>query len=128
MASPRRPGRFEGPDNWWKTYNLNPDYAQWGGEVAANILTGYLKPQNVILYLDQNNLKDVIIENRLRKNDNGEIELFERFCIPNENCEHKNIVHPLLVYADLLGTGNQRNVETARMIYEQYIVRYLGED
>ena len=37
-------------------------------------------------------------------------------------------VHPILVYADLLATGNQRNIETARMIYEQHIVRLVGEN
>ena len=48
-------GKFEGTNNWWRTYNLNHDYAQWGGEVAANILTEYLKPQNVIIYINRNN-------------------------------------------------------------------------
>jgi hypothetical protein len=121
-------GKFEGPKNWWRTYNLNPNYAQWGGEVAANIITKYLKPQNVIIYLDRNNFKDIILENRFRKNDNGEIEILERFWVANENYEHENIVHPILIYADLLATGNQRNIETAKMIYEKYIIRYFGED
>lgn len=121
-------GTFEGPGNWWKGYTVNPDYAQWGGEVAANIITKYLKPQDVIIYLDRNNFKDIILNNRLRKNDNGDIEILERFWVTNNNYEHKNIVHPLLIYADLLATGNQRNIEAARMIYEQYIIRYLRED
>jgi len=35
---------------------------------------------------------------------------------------------PLLVYADLMATGEQRNLETARMIYEKYIVQLIRED
>jgi hypothetical protein len=37
------------------------------------------------------------------------------------------MVHPLLVYADLMATGNQRNIETARMIYDQHIIQLVRE-
>jgi hypothetical protein len=29
------------------------------------------------------------------------------------------IVHPILIYADLVATGDSRNLETARMIYDK---------
>ncbi|MBE3112412.1 MAG: hypothetical protein IMZ46_18205 [Acidobacteria bacterium] len=37
-------------------------------------------------------------------------------------------VHPLLIYADLVASGSDRNIETAKIIYEQHISRYLRED
>lgn len=121
-------GRFNGPDNWWKNYNLNPEHAQWGGEVAAYKLTKYLKPQDIIIYVERNNYNTIILENKLRKDDKGEIELFERFWRLKGADEFNNAVHPMLIYADLTGTGNQRNVETAKVVYEQYIIGYIGED
>ena len=121
-------GKFKGQDNWWKKYNLKPDAAQWGGEVAANMLTNYLKPQQVIIYLDRNRLKDIIIENRLARDADGETELLERFWPVKENRANKNTVHPILVYADLLATGDQRNIETAKVVYEQHIAGYFGKD
>jgi len=41
---------------------------------------------------------------------------------------HKNMVPPLLIYADLLATGEARNIETARILYEKEIHRFIRED
>ena len=38
------------------------------------------------------------------------------------------LAHPILVYADLIHTGDVRNRETAGKLYEQYIIGYLKED
>jgi hypothetical protein len=42
-----------------------------------------------------------------------------------ENHGYVDMVHPILVYADLLATGDPRNIETAKIIYEKDIVRYI---
>ncbi|MBW4054333.1 MAG: hypothetical protein HIU83_02815 [Proteobacteria bacterium] len=34
----------------------------------------------------------------------------------------------MLVYADLMATGNQRNIETARIQYDEHIVQLIRED
>ncbi len=52
-------GHFRGNDEWWKDAELKPAMAQWGGEVAAAKLTGYLKPGTVTLYTDKNHLAGV---------------------------------------------------------------------
>ena len=113
--------RFAGPENWWTYYKLNPKHAQWGGEVAANKLTKYIKPQDIIIYADPENYKNIVIENRLRKDINGDINFFNRFWKFDRNNEFKDIVNPILLYADLINTNNQRVLETARIIYEKYI-------
>ena len=38
------------------------------------------------------------------------------------------LVHPILVYADLIATADTRNLETAEKLYEQYIAEYYRED
>lgn len=121
-------GKFKGPNDWWKNRNLNPDFAQWGGEVAAHKLTKYIKPQNILIYTIRHQYNNLITENRLIKDEKGETEILERFWGFNKIDEFNDIVHPVLVYADLTATGNQRNIETAKMIYEQYIVRYIREN
>jgi hypothetical protein len=122
-------GRFGGSGDWWKNYDPDFSNAQWGGEVAAYRLTQYLKPQNIILYAQGDHYKNIIIQNRLYKDATGDIEFFERFwLLKKEEKELKDVVHPILVYADPIGTGNQRNIEAARMIYEKYINRHLKED
>ena len=117
--------KFTGPENWWINNKLNPKYAQWGGEVAANKLTKYLKPQNIIIYIDREKYQNVVIENKLRKDINGNIEFFERFWKFEINNEFEEIVNPILIYTDLINIGNQRTLETARIIYEEYINRHI---
>ena len=64
----------------------------------------------------------------MQKQREGDVELLQAFW--NEECEwHDNkIVHPILVYADLLATGDPRNFEAAEMIYEREIAEYIRED
>ncbi len=120
--------KFTGPKDWWTHQKLNPEYAHWGGEVAANKLINYIKPGEITLYADCEQYKNVVIENKLRKDANGEIVFFERFWKVNRNNEFKEIVNPILIYADLINIGNQRVIETARVIYEKYIDRHIREN
>lgn len=121
-------GRFRGPQDWWQQKTLDPMYAQWGGEVAAVKLTKYLNPQIITIYTTREQLNTLLVENRLKRETDGDIEILEKFWTPLERWQNENTVHPILVYADLMATGDQRNIETARMIYEQYIIRHIRED
>lgn len=121
-------GRYRGAEGWWQQAVLNPDQALWGAEVAAAKLTDYLKPQTVTIYVDRDHPAAVLIPNRLKKDPQGDVELVARFWQPATIPPHSDMVHPILVYADLMATGNQRNIETARMIYDQHIVQLVRED
>jgi hypothetical protein len=121
-------GRFQGEKGWWQKKKVKPGIAVWGGEVAAARLTKYLKPQMITLYTVQQALNNVLLENRLKKDPHGDVEVLKRFWGPGEAFQNEDMVHPILVYADLIATGNQRNRETARMIYEKQIARFVRED
>lgn len=121
-------GRYRGAEGWWQNAQLNPAQALWGGEPAAAKLTDYLKPEIITVYADKENPAGVIIPNRLKKDPQGNVELVARFWQPETIAPHKEMVHPVLVYADLMATGNQRNIEAARMIYDQHIVQLVRED
>ena len=121
-------GRYRGADGWWQKAVLKPEKAQWGGEVAAGKLTEYLKPQTITVYVDKDNPEAVLIQNRLKKDPEGDVELLHRFWLPDTVVPHGDMVHPILVYADLMATGNQRNIETARILYDEHIAgRVKGE-
>lgn len=121
-------GRFRGENGWWQQKKLDPLMAQWGGEVAAARLTQYLKPELITIYVTAQQLNQLLLENRLKRDPAGDVEIVARFWKPGEMWKYDDLVHPILIYADLLATGNQRNIETAKMIYEQYIIRLIGQD
>ena len=119
-------GRYEAKDNINdKQLNIIDYNAQWGGEVAAAKLTNYLRPGEYTIYTDKMAINELIFRLKLIKNPTGNVELRQRFWgnDPIWGMEYK--VHPILVYADLMATAERRNIETAKVIYERYILRYL---
>ncbi len=40
----------------------------------------------------------------------------------------KGLVPPLLIYADLMATGDARVIEAAEIIYDNYLTRLIVED
>jgi hypothetical protein len=121
-------GRYRGLEGWWKNAALEAENALWGGEVAAAKLTGYLKPQEITVYVDKANPAAVLAAYRLRKDPEGDVELLYRFWQTETVAPHGDTVHPILIYADVMATGNQRNLETAKRIYEEHIVQLIRED
>jgi len=105
---------------WWQTTNPLDYDMHWGGEVAAAKLTRQLKPGRVIIYGKELSAK-LIIKNKLRKTDEGKIEILEPFWKFKNPLADKGIVPPLLVYADLMASGDDRNIETAGIIYDTYL-------
>jgi hypothetical protein len=104
-----------------------------GGEMAAAKITNYLKPATATIYLTKdvdlvNFAKNFMIKNRLKKDPNGNIELLATFWNFEYPWQFKEIAPPLLVYADLMATANDRNIETAKMIYDDYLARLIEQD
>ena len=89
-------------------------------EVAAAKLTRQLKPAKVVIYAPELPGK-LIIEHQLRKTTTGDIELLKPFWTFDHEFNAKGIAPPLLVYADLIATGDERNIETAEIIYDNYL-------
>ncbi|MDD5659517.1 MAG: type IV toxin-antitoxin system AbiEi family antitoxin, partial [Actinomycetota bacterium] len=117
--------KFTRSKDWWIHKILKPEYAQRGGEVAPNKLISHIKPQKIIVYADYKKYKNLIIENRLCKDDNREIIFLERFWKVDKNNEFKEIVNPILIYTDLININNQRTLEMAKVIYKRYIDRCI---
>jgi hypothetical protein len=113
--------------DWWEKATLNQFEAYWGGEVAAAKLTKYLKPQIITIYTGQP-LGTLLLKNKIKKDPDGDIEILKTFWGFKHNWQHPDLVHPLLIYADLLATGDRRNFETAKIIYGQELYRFIRQD
>ncbi len=110
--------RFATENTTWNNLNLNLDKTRWGGEPAGDLLTNYLRPEELILYTEET--RNELIKNyRLIPDENGKIKAFKKFWLTNEY--DKTTVPPLLVYADLMNTNEKRCRETAQKIYNDYI-------
>jgi hypothetical protein len=103
--------------------NTLPENALWGGETAAAILTQHMRPKITTLYI---NGAPGYFATRLGlvADPTGNIELRNMFWSP-ELPSHRLCVSPLLVYADLLASDEPRNVETAELIHEHFIVDHI---
>lgn len=122
-------GRYLAPDpNWWQQASLHNLQAYWGGEVAADKLTHYLKPHIVTIYVMQQWAGKLKITNKLRKDPAGDIEILEAFWDVEGELNRTDIANPILIYADLMASGDPRNIETAQIIYEQELTEHFRED
>lgn len=113
------------PD-WWQelTYDRWQKNQMWlGGEPAAAVLTKYLHPEKITVYGRPDFKKLVEVVGQPMRDTKGNFELLEPFW--NFETDELDQVHrlcpPLLVYADLMATGDARNIEVANMIREQYL-------
>lgn len=90
---------------------------KWGGEPAAALLTNYLVPEKYSLFVSSQ--EDLIKKYKLVPSPGGELEVYEKFWHhPEENLPY---VHPILIYAQLMASGESRNIETAEIIFNEHI-------
>ena len=116
------------PD-WWKATNAENFGALWGGEIAAAKYMNYLNPKHGVVYIHKANMADFLQTARLRKADpherqNIQIDLIEPFWKEAKNkgnTEQAGLAHPVITYADLIETGDARNLDTANRLREKYL-------
>jgi hypothetical protein len=103
----------------WKNLIFDPQTILWGAEPAASLLTDYLVPAELTIYTTET--KTELIKNlKLIPDPLGPLKAYRKFWQFNKEAgEYK--VPLVLVYADLVNSGDTRNIETAQMIYDKYI-------
>ncbi|MCY3767767.1 MAG: type IV toxin-antitoxin system AbiEi family antitoxin [Gammaproteobacteria bacterium] len=118
----------DNPD-WWKAIHPEEFDAWWGGETAVAKYTNYLNPKHGVVYIHQANMANFLQTARLRKTRPHErpdmqIDLIEPFWKEVENkgnTEQAGLAHPIIVYADLIETGDTRNLDAADQLRERYL-------
>lgn len=133
---------FAGDPYWWKGINIREYGGCWGGEIAAALYTGYLKPVVATVYMPEYERNRLLNKARLHKatdkineEEPGIVHIYKKFWpdLDDEGNEinkwiEENLVHPVLAYADLVATGDPRNMEAARIIYDEHIAQHCRED
>ncbi|MEO1258855.1 MAG: type IV toxin-antitoxin system AbiEi family antitoxin [Bacteroidota bacterium] len=113
----------------WKNMDLGAD-TFWGGEPAADVITDYLSPGEWTVY-SKRSKNDLIKNLHLVPDPNkGNVQVYNVFWNLEENNftdRGHQIVSPLLVYADLIGTNDNRNFETARKLYERELSAHFSK-
>ena len=116
----------------WENWNIAQYGARWGAEPAAKILVGQIHPGNLTLYVKRLPGR-LIAEQRMVEpapsDEQGLVHFRENFWGNGaDETPEPPTVHPLLVYADLLATGDGRCIETAELVRETHLARLLEHD
>ncbi len=119
----------------WREADIAAHDAVWGGEAAAALMTGYLKPETLTLWVEQPAPR-LLAALGLRQDDGGRFQLRKAFWtrklthriakapgIAERTVDLKLTAQPVLVYAELLAIGDARTLETAARIRDEWIDR-----
>jgi len=101
--------------NKWNELQL-PGKTVWGGEPAADLITHNLKPREFILYTNENRA-ELMKELKLAPAREGMVEVRTPYW--NIDPEHPNAAPILTIYTDLMLTGDPRNANIAKALYEK---------
>lgn len=105
--------------NWRKMKGFGDERTQWGGEPAGAVLTEELIPETYLIYTEER-LKDLTKKFRLVPNSSGEIGIYRKFWKFDEDRPNRGVVPPLLVYTDLMNSGDSRCRKIAEEIFENF--------
>lgn len=94
----------------WKQMNL-PEGMAWGGDCGANLIDGYIIPGSYEIYTSQPSAL-LMTTGMVKPDDNGEIVLYQKFWDDAPN----NIAPKLVIYADLMNSGDSRCIEAAQKL------------
>lgn len=109
----------------WPQWKLTGHDAIWGAEPAARLLVGHLRPGALTIY-GRTVPGRLVLEQRMTEpppgTTRGLVHFRGVFWGPDaDETRGHDVVHPLLVYADLLATGDGRCIETAAIVREQHL-------
>jgi hypothetical protein len=107
----------------WMDLPLETGESMWGGEPGGDLLTNDLVPHKLILYTTEN--VKLVAKWTLIPNNDGLLSMYRKFWT-SKTADQDRHAPPLLVYADLLLTGDPRCFEIAAKIYIKYLKDEFG--
>src|SRR5690606_10807619 len=118
-------GRYYVPTlEGWRNWPVRQHGALWGGEPAGALLTDHLRPGELTLYDDRLPTLLAAQEKFIKEAAPGHaavVEVRRKFWNFQLDVARPDITPPVLVYADLLATGDARCIETAKMVYDAHV-------
>ena len=112
----------------WEKWPVQKYGALWGGQPAGALLTDYLRPGELQIYAEK--LPGLLAAQRkfaklAEPGHTAIVEVRRKFWNFKVTEPRADVTPPALVYADLLATGDARCIETAGMIYEKHLARFI---
>ncbi len=95
----------------WDQIKL-PEGMYWGGEGGAFLLDHYLVPETFDIYTDEPTVK-LLMTRKVKLQKDGPIKVYQKFW---NGISGDGIAPRILVYADLMGSGNSRCIEAAQRL------------
>lgn len=123
-------GRFTAAaTDWWKEEKFDGNHVALGAQPAADRLTQHLKPGLITLYArgEPRPLNQLMLRHRLRTDPAGNVEVLNAFWPADFPADQPGLVPTPLIYADLLATGDARCIETAKLVYDDYLAERFRE-
>lgn len=113
----------EGLSPWVREHAAALASSTVGGEVAADALTGHLRPARLRLYIPTDQEGAIQRALKLAPSSDGNVELCRAFARGLDGGEEEGLrlAHPILVYAELLAADDARLGETAVRLKERYL-------
>ena len=112
-------GRFAAdPDDVFRRVFAHGETCVAGGEAAAAQITGHLRAITTTLYTEVVDAP-LIARFRLRPDPAGKVDVRRRFW--RFEGDRPNLAPTLLIYGDLLAIGDDRCLETARILRERFL-------
>ena len=121
------PQRYQADRTLLLQTDLGQFGAYWGGEYAAEQLTHYLKAERFTIYAQGAAPPGLMTKARMRLATDGNTEILRAFWHPELVEQPAKTVPTLLVYADLMATGDPRNLETAKEFYERFLEPVINQ-
>lgn len=100
----------------WTQIPLKKHQSFWGGEAAGALITKHLLPGIFTIYTEENR-QNLSKDYKLVPDTSGNIKVYKKFW-KGQMTYNETVVHPILVYADLIHTGERRSLETAQKLYD----------
>ena len=100
----------------WELIAL-PDGVCWGGEGGAFLIDRYLMPELFDIYTETPSVK-LMMTKKVKFQEKGRIKLYQKFWKDNT---YEKTAPKILIYADLMGSGNSRCIEAAQRLIENGI-------
>lgn len=94
-----------------------PDGMCWGGESGAYMLDGYLTPEQFDIYTNVPSTR-LVLTRKVKIQEKGRIHVYRKFWNGEMDCK---TAPKVVIYADLMGSGNSRCIEAAQRLVENGI-------
>jgi hypothetical protein len=103
----------------WRKFRVEGHDIFWGGEPGGDLLTNNLNPASLTIYTTRNK-GDIMKLIKAIPDAEGNIKVYQKFW--NHPLQLENTTAPpLLIYVDLMLTGDPRCQEIAKQIFDKYL-------